>query len=144
MKPFEKILDGFFEHIGTVAALVVTGLIGWLFVELAPIVAPSIRTSLSMDVLLGMLGLSLSVNVALGVATWRLSSKRPTLRLMNGILWDADKNPHCPVCKNAGLNYAEWVDNFGYFCNNCRKTYSLQDASGNDVKPAEVLAKLKA
>lgn len=144
MKPLEKIQEGFLEHIGTAAALVVTGLIGWLSLEIAPVIAPAVKASLSPEVLLAVLGLSLVVNIAMTVAIWRLTPKRPTLRLMNGILWDSDKNPHCPVCKNGGLMYDQWVHRWGYFCNNCGKTYGLQDASGNDVKPEDTITKLGA
>ncbi|WP_159660561.1 hypothetical protein [Alcanivorax xiamenensis] len=142
MSPLEKIQDSFFEHIGTAAALIVTGLIGWLSLQVAPIIAPVIKSSLPLDAVLAVLGLSLFLNVGLTIAIWRVASGRPSLRLRNGILWDSDKNPHCPVCKNGGLHYGEWSYQLGYFCNSCNKTFGLTDASGKDVKPAEVIATL--
>lgn len=143
MSPIEKIQDGFFEHIGTTAALVVTGLIGWLALELTPTIAPAVEAAISTRVLLAALALSLVINVGLAIAIWRLASKRPQLRLRYGILWDSDKNPHCPVCKNAGLDYNEWhYGQLGYFCNSCDKVYGLKDSAGKDVKPEDAIASL--
>jgi hypothetical protein len=143
MSPIEKIQDGFFEHIGTAAALVITGLIGWLVLEVAPIVAPAIESAFPAKVLLAILALSLIVNIGLAIVIWRFASRRPQLRLKYGILWDSDKNPHCPVCKNAGLDYNEWnCDQLGYFCNSCEKVYGLKDSTGKDVKPADAIAAL--
>lgn len=143
MSPLEKIQDGFFEHIGTAAAIVVTGLIGWLALELAPIIAPAIEAALPIKVVLAILLLSLAVNIGLAIAIWRLASKRPQLRLKYGILWDSDKNPHCPVCKNAGLDYNEWnYGQLGYFCNSCEKVFGIKDSAGKDVKPEDAIAAL--
>jgi len=55
--------------------------------------------------------LSVFLNIALAVAIWRIQSKQTELKLKYGILWDKNKNPHCLVCKNAGLDYNEW--NYG-------------------------------
>ena len=143
MSPLEKIQDGFFEHIGTAASIVVTGLIGWLALELAPIIVPAVEAALPLKVVLAILLLSLTVNIGLAVAIWRLASKRPQLRLKYGILWDSDKNPHCPVCKNAGLDYNEWnYGQLGYFCNSCEKVFGIKDSAGKDVKPADAIAAL--
>lgn len=143
MSSIKKIQDGFFEHIGTAAALVVTGLIGWLALEVAPIFAPAVESALHTKVLLAILSLSIIVNIVLATTTWRLASKRHNLRLKYGILWDNDKNPHCPVCKNAGLNYNEWnYGALGYLCNSCGKVYGLKDSAGKDIKPDDAIAKL--
>ncbi|MDH5829820.1 hypothetical protein QFW80_04720 [Luteimonas sp. M1R5S18] len=143
MSPIEKIQEGFFGHIGTAAALVVTGLIGWLALEAAPIVAPAVESALPVRVVLAILALSLIVNVGFAVAIWRLSPKLQALKLKYGILWDSEKNPHCPICKNAGLDYGEWnYGQLGYFCNSCEKVYGLKDSAGKDVKPNDAIAAL--
>ena len=143
MSPLEKIQEGFFEHLGTAAALAVTALIGWLSLQIAPIVAPAIEASLPIRVVLGILGLSLVLNIGLAIAVWRLSTKRSSLRLRYGILWDSDKNPHCPVCKNAGLDYNEWnYGQLGYHCNSCGKVFGLKDATGKDIRPADAISTL--
>lgn len=143
MSALEKVKDGFFKHLGTAAALVVTGLIGWLSLQVAPILAPVVEKALPVRVVLGVLGLSVFLNVGLAVALWRSGKERPTFRLKYGILWDKDKNPHCPVCKNAGLDYNEWnYGQLGYHCNKCAKVFGLKDAAGKDVKPADAIAAL--
>lgn len=142
MSAFEKVQDGFFEHIGSAVALAVTGLIGWLSLQLAPIIAPAIKTSLPVEIVLAILGLSLFLNMALAIVIWRLKPNQPSLNLKYGILWDKDKNPHCPVCKHGGLNYNEWNYQIGYFCNSCDKVFGLTDASGNNIKRADAVATL--
>lgn len=147
MSPLEKIHDGFFEHLGTAAALVVTGLIGWLSLEIAPAVLPAIEKSVPTKVLLAILLLSAFLNIALAAAiaiiVRRLASKKTDLKLKYGILWDKEKNPHCPVCKNAGLHYNEWnYGELGYRCNSCNQVFGLKDATGKDIKPADAVKSL--
>ena len=144
ISPIEKIRDGFLAHLGTAAALVVTGLIGWLFLQIAPALLPAIELAISSRVMLALLLLSLLVNILLAIATWQLSRKRETLKLRYGILWDKEKNPHCPVCKNPGLRYAQWSHggSFGYRCNPCNKVYTLCDASGKAVEPEVAISEL--
>ena len=142
MSALEKIQDGFFEHLGTAVAIAIVGLVAWISSQIAPIIAPAIEASLSTRVLIGFLGLSLFLNFALAVAVWRQPSKKADLRLKFGILWDKDKNPHCPVCKNGGLHYGDWNYQLGYHCNNCNKVFGLTDSAGKDVQPATVIAQL--
>ncbi len=142
MSPFEKIHDGFFEHIGTAVAVAVVGLVGWICFAIAPLAIPAVESSLAPRTLLAILGLSLFLNVALSVAVWRLTSKPTELRLKYGVLWDKDKNPHCPICKNGGLDYDEWTYRLGYLCKSCDKVFPLKDSSGNDVKPVDAIASL--
>ena len=140
MSPLEKVQDGFFKHIGTAAALAVTGLVGWLALQIAPSILPAIEKSVSTKILLAILLLSVFLNITLAVAIRRISSKKTELKLKYGILWDKDKNPHCPVCKNAGLDYNEWnYGQLGYHCNSCAKVFGLKDAFGKDIKPADAL-----
>lgn len=140
MSSLEKIQEGFFNHVGTAAALAVTGLVGWLALQIAPSILPAIEHSVSTKILLAILLLSMFLNVALAVAIWRFPSRQTELRLKYGILWDKDKNPHCPVCKNGGLNYNEWnYGQLGYYCNSCEQVFGLKDASGKDVKPVDAI-----
>jgi hypothetical protein len=144
MSSIEKIKDGFFEHLGTSAALIVTGIIAWLFSQIAPILLPAIEEKLPGNILLAILLLSIFTNIMLAISIWQATRKRETLRLHYGILWDKNKNPHCPVCKNAGLQYAEWgvAGQLGYRCNPCNQLYSLCDASGKDISPENAVKAL--
>jgi len=134
MKLLDKVRDGFLEHIGTACAAALTGLLGWLFYQLAPSLTPALQ-AIPLHVVLAILLLSIALNVALVVTVWRLSRPQQ-LKLMFGILWDKEKNPHCPVCKNPGLKYGEYGYQLGYHCNPCKQLFPLADASGNDVAPA--------
>lgn len=89
-----------------------------------------------------MLVMSIILNIIFGIAIYRLSNTRQKLRLVYGILWDKNKNPHCPVCKNPGIQYDNWNYQWGYRCLNCNKTFALVDSLGNDVKPEIAIAKL--
>lgn len=142
MSPLEKMQESFFDHIGTAVAISIVGLVGWLSTQIAPIIAPAIEASLPTHVLLGILGLSVFLNLALATVIWRVISKKSELRLKYGILWDKERNPHCPVCKHGGLNYNEWGYQLGYRCNNCEKVYGLTDNDGKDVTPAVAIAAL--
>lgn len=142
MSPIEKLHDGFFEHIGTAVAVSVVGLVAWICIEIAPLVVPVVESSLAPKTLLAILGLSFFLNSALAVVVWRLTSRRSELRLKYGVLWDKDKNPHCPICKNGGLDYDEWTYRFGYLCKGCDKVFSLKDSSGNDIMPDDAIASL--
>jgi hypothetical protein len=143
MSPLEKIQEGFFEHLGTAAALAVTALIGWLSLQIAPLVAPAIEDSLPIRVVLGILGLSLVLNIGLAVAVWRLSTKRSSLRLKYGIYWDKDKNPHCPSCKTPLASYNNYAQHGpGYWCRPCKGHFRLADASGKNVEPAHAVSEL--
>lgn len=136
MSSVEKIKNGFFEHIGSTAALVVTGLIGWIFTQAAPIVLPAIQEKLPAKVMLAILMLSLFINLLLAIAVWLLTCRREILKLRYGIFWDTESNPHCPVCKNPGLQYSEWgCGELGYRCNPCEKIFSLCDSAGKDITP---------
>lgn len=139
MSSLEKIKNGFFEHIGLTAALVLTGLIGWILTEVAPIVLPAIQEKLPSKVMLAILMLSIFINLLLAIAVWLLTRKREILKLRYGIFWDIEKNPHCPVCKNPGLQYSEWGYQLGYRCNPCDRIFSLCDSSGKDITPEVAL-----
>ena len=89
-----------------------------------------------------MLGLSLFLNIALAVTVCRVKRQRPGLRLKFGMLWDSDKNPHCPICKTGGLEYDEWTYRVGYLCKSCNKVFPLKALSGDDLTPAEALTRL--
>ena len=142
MSSLQKIQDGFFEHIGTTVAVIIFGLLGWIFVQAAPIVLPVVERFFPVRILLAILALSITLNIVLGVAIYRLASNRQKLRLLYGILWDKDKNPHCPVCKNPGVQYDNWNYQWGYHCRNCKQTFALVDSSGVDVKPEVAIAQL--
>ena len=143
MSSFEKFKDGFFEHLGTAVALVVTGLVAWISMQIAPIILPAVLDKFPSKIMLAILMLSLFINIALAVITWRLTRKNDELKLLYGILWDKNKNPHCPVCKNPGLQYAEWnYGQLGYRCNPCDKIFALQNSSGTDIKPAQAVSEL--
>ena len=143
MSSFEKFKDGFFEHLGTASALVVTGLIAWLSMQIAPIVLPAVQAKFPSRVMLAILMLSIFINIALAIITWRLTRKRDEFKLLYGIFWDKNKSPHCPVCKNPGLHYDEWdYGQLGYRCKHCKETFGLKDSSGNDIKPAQAVSEL--
>jgi hypothetical protein len=139
MPALQKIQDGFFEHLGSTIVLSIVGLLSWLFLSLAPAVAPVLRQHLSVDVLLAVLGVSVLLNAGLLFVVIYLRESESPLRLKFGILWDKDKNPHCPVCKRAGLQYGEWSFQPGYLCNPCNKTFALADESGKDLDPTTVI-----
>jgi hypothetical protein len=142
MSPLDKIQAGFFEHLGTAAALVVTGLIGWLSLQIAPIIAPAIETGLPIRVLLGILGLSVFLNVCAVLAIYKLRSGSSALSLKYGIYWDKKKNPHCPSCKIPIGGYNSYSSGKGYYCKPCGKIFGLQDASGTDIAPAQAISEL--
>lgn len=142
MPALQKIQDGFFEHIGSTIVLAIVSLLTWLFASVVPPLVPVIRQSLSVEILLAVLGVSLLLNFGLLLFVVHLRKGESKLKLKHGILWDEDKNPHCPVCKNPGLHYGEWGYQSGYRCNPCNKTYPLTDASGRDLNPTEVLNSL--
>lgn len=51
MSPFEKIQEGFFEHIGTAVAVALVGLVARVFLEVAPVVAPVLESLSAAEVL---------------------------------------------------------------------------------------------
>ena len=141
--PIDKIRDGFFEHLGSTAVVVLTGLIGWLIKEAAPALLPVVEASIPIRVLIAILLLSLLLNIGLIVAVWRLSPRQTKLRLKYGVLSDQEKNPHCPVCKNAGLDFNDWsFSGTGFLCKSCNKVYALKDSAGNEIEIAHALASL--
>ena len=139
MSLIDKFKEGFWSHIGSACAAALTVLLGWMFYQIAPALLPAIEAATSLRVVLAILLLSVLLNIVLVVVIWRLS--RPSnLKLKFGILWDREKNPHCPSCKNGGVRYGEYQwGEMGYYCNTCKDVFHLADAHGKDIAPADAL-----
>jgi len=141
MTILSKVKDGFLEHVGAACAAAVVTLLGWILYQIAPVLVPAIESGVSLRIILAILLLSVLLNVVLAFICWHTS--RPTkLTLRFGILWDKEKNPHCPVCRNAGVRFGVYQSKPSYFCNPCSKVYNIADASGNSLTPDEALAHL--
>lgn len=142
MSAIEKIKDSFLRQIGITAALIVTGLIAWALSQIAPVVLPVIVKVLPNRAFVGVLLLSIVVNVVLAVVVWWLAKPKKHLKLCYGILWDKEHNPHCPVCKSGGLQYGKWNyagRDVGYRCNKCEAVFGLTTAAGELVTPEDAL-----
>jgi hypothetical protein len=143
MSAIEKIKNGFLEHLGTACAAAVTTLVGWTFYQITPLVIPAIESGISVRVLLAIVLLSLLLNLVLAILCWHLA-KPKRLKLRYGILWDKDGNPHCPACKNPGVNYGVYQGRPSYNCRPCNHVIHLADANGKAVTPEQAIASLKA
>ena len=141
MTALSKVKDGFLAHIGSACAAAVVTLLAWIFYQFTPVIVPAIESGVSLRIILAILLLSVILNIALAFICWRIS--RPAeLKLRFGILWDKEKNPHCPVCRNAGVRFGVYNAKPSYFCNPCGKVYNIADSAGNSLTPEEALARL--
>jgi hypothetical protein len=117
-------------------------LLAWAAYQVAPAILPAIESAVSKQVLLALLVTSLVLNVIFLVIVW-LISKKELFRLKYGIYWDKDKNPHGPSCKTPVAAYGDYgVGGAGYYCMPCKQAFPLADASGKNIEPTQVLAKL--
>ena len=125
----------------TVAALVM--LLGWIATQVAPIILPAL-SKISSNVFLALLLISVVLNFFFSLIIWNLASlTKNKFKLKYGIYWDRDKNPHCPNCKiPIGAYSCYQTAGLGYYCKPCNKVFKLTDASGNDIKPEQVLREL--
>lgn len=135
----DKLLERSVETV--VAAFVV--LIGWIGTQISPIILPALD-QLPKSVFLGLLVASVTLNIFFGIIIWIIASSEKTgFKLKYGIYWDKNKNPHCPNCKIPIGSYAYYqTAGWGYYCKPCGKVFKVTDASGNDVKPEQVLKEL--
>lgn len=137
-----KLKDSITSKAAESLAVAASVILIWATAKIAPIVLPAIESSLSKEVIVSLLLASLALNIVLVILFWVLH-KKPEFRLKYGIYWDSEKNPHCPNCKTPIASYADYQTcGTGYYCNPCRKVFSLQDASGNDIKPGQAVSEL--
>lgn len=132
------------ETIGALPAGLLAMFATYSIVLVAQELGPLIPKSFSIKALWSLLGLSISANLLL--AAWRFLTRRrkDELQLIYGILWDGKKNPHCPICKNGGLQHGLWRSQTtpSYYCHGCEKNFHLQDNVGNRKSIEETLAAL--
>lgn len=137
----EKLKEAILSRAVEASAASITVLLGWVVVEIAPILLPSIEAVATKKLLLSLLGLSLLLNLALLALVWFLSNKSQ-FRLKYGIYWDKYKNPHCPSCKTPLAAYGSYTSGKGYYCKPCKKIFPLADATGNNIDPKAALNEL--
>lgn len=124
-----------------VAAVMV--LLAWVTSIVGPAVWGAISEVVPAQALLPVLLLSVLLNLILGLLLHSATYGSETrLTLLNGIYWDKDRNPFCPVCQKPVV-YDSWhTAGWGYYCKPCAKVTPLKDFSGKTLKPEDVF-KLK-
>jgi len=130
----EKIEESIFQILfGAIA-----GLLAIIATHIVSLVLP-VLASIPNNVLLALLALSLLINIGLWFYTLHLSKQLKNLQdtkfnIGFGVLWDKDREPHCPVCKNLLSAYEEKrIKNKirgELTCINCNKTIPLSDQDG--------------
>ena len=139
----EKVENAFVSKAAEGVAVAIGVLVIWVGTKLAPIVVPALEEKLPKETLVSLLLASLGLNLVIVILFWILNKKPSSeFKLKYGIYWDKDKNPHCPNCKIPIGAYSQYHVGFGYYCKPCGKVFSLTDASGNDIKPEQVIKEL--
>lgn len=145
--------------------LLVAGILGWLgkiaYDILLEIGSPLLKTTIEFAsktlLLKTILGL---VVILIALIVWvfflyKIVKDKNKLKLLCGVLWDADSNPHCPNCKNVLVNYSNApANNIGpaqyhlparstFECLTCKKPVELKNIHGAVVPLSLVLEDLK-
>lgn len=130
-----KAKEALLSHAVEACTASITVLLVWSVSEIYPVLLPSIEAAATKKLLLSLLVLSLTLNLAFLVIIWLLS-KKDAFKLKYGIYWDKNKNPHCPACQKPVATYNDYgFDGKGYYCKPCNKVFPLADAAGNDIDP---------
>lgn len=137
----EKVKESIINRAAEGLAVSVSIIVIWVASKVGPAILPALESSLSPSLLVSLLLASLALNIIFAVLFW-VTRKKPEFRLKYGIYWDLDKNPHCPNCKIPIAGYAEYQSGKGYYCKPCGKVFPLQDSTGKDIEPSQVMSEL--
>ncbi|WP_303759321.1 hypothetical protein [Alcanivorax jadensis] len=134
LKKFRKALEDRIVE-SSVAAIFI--LLAWAFSILGPPIWEAIAKNVPPHLIFPVLLLSVLLNLILGAFLYS-TNKAPEFKLLYGIYWDKERNPHCPSCKKP-VYYDSWhMHGDGYYCKPCNKVTPLKDANGKEIKPNEV------
>jgi len=137
----EKVKESIINRAAEGLAVSISVILIWMVSKVAPVIMPALESNLSKSLLLSLFLASLALNTVFVVLFW-VTRKKAEFNLKYGIYWDANKNPHCPNCKIPIAGYAKYQRGTGYYCKPCNKIFPLQDSTGNDVSPSQVVNEL--
>jgi transposase-like protein len=137
----DKLKESIISNAAEGLALSLTAILIWVSTKVGPVIMPALESNLSKSILVSLLFASLALNLVFLIIFWVIY-KKPQFKLKYGIYWDSDKNPHCPNCKIPIAAYGSYQGSKGYYCKPCKKVFTLQDASGNDIEPQQAISEL--
>ncbi len=121
----------------TTAAAIVTFIVTWAFPDAWLRMSTFVLANVEPKVLL-VLFICTAMILLVVIAFFLPYLTAEKKKLLGGIYWDKEKNPHCPSCKTPVSNYGEFnFGDWGYLCNVCKSVFNLADASGNPIKPED-------
>ncbi|HWN11993.1 MAG TPA: hypothetical protein VNO50_22380 [Pyrinomonadaceae bacterium] len=134
-----KIVEATASELTKKAIALLLPLLSTLVLALVPPLRDRILPVLPKPLLAVLLGLTLSLNLALGFYILYLSNGRK-LKPRFGVVWNRSLTPFCPVHKEIAL--ANWGnlgthEPQGYICPEGPHVIPLQDDEGNYLKPAD-------
>ncbi len=125
------------EGLGTA----VGALILWVSYKIGPAVMSAIESVLTNEEIAALLLASLTMNVVIAFLFW-VFFKKDEFKLMYGVYWDKEKNPHCPICRKPIAAYNKYQLGKGYYCASCEKLVMLTDAHGKNIEPQQAIQEL--
>jgi hypothetical protein len=87
---------------------------------------------------LNSLTVSLSFNIIL-IIVFLIFNKKSSFKLLYGVYWDKNKNPHCPRCQKP---IGQYDFKEGYWCINCNTTIALTDNQGQEINAEKAISDL--
>lgn len=139
MNLLSRIKEALLSRVVEACAAAVTVLFAWVTSIVGPAIWSAIFETVPVQALLPVLLLSILLNLILGLLLHSaIHGSETKLTLLNGIYWDKDRNPFCPVCQKPVV-YDSWqVGGWGYYCKPCAKVTPLKDFSGKTLKPEDI------
>jgi hypothetical protein len=144
MSAIDKVKEALVSKTVEASISLVSMLLIFVFWQLAPAIIKSISITVSPQILLALLTLSIVINIFLvALFIYSRTKEKSDLKLRFGVYWDKDKNPYCPVCKNVLASSNSWGElKNEYYCNPCKTLVNTTDASGNTIPRKQAIEKI--
>lgn len=132
-----KIIESAASEITKIVILLLLPLLSGLVLAIVPPVRDRILPGLPKPLLAVLVGLSLSLNLALFLYVRRLRNSLNQKMLPRfGVLWTPEHVPHCPACSKV-VAYVRQSMTWGFQCVQCSRFIPLNDDDGRSIKIAD-------